>query len=311
MTTQRTPEWLAERREGITSTDIPVILGLSPYKSEAALAREKAGDESEHDEATLRRFRFGLALEAVIRDEDELEHGIRLRRVNRLLRHREIPWAMTSLDFERVGERTIVEAKSTASRRWDEGVPADVEAQVRWQMGVARYPRAHVAVLRSGSELACYDLEHDPALFDGLVAVAADFRRRLAEGGPFAESLASIRARWPSDDGSEMAADAETAEAVRDLLATRAVIDELEAKEEALKVAIQTRMGEASLLVGDGWHAVWRRTRDREEVDWKGVAAGLLAAMPETERTALVGLHTSVRPGFRPFRLVTDKESTR
>jgi len=307
---QRTPEWLAARRDGITSTDLPIILGLSPYRSEASLAREKLGGPvDEPDAATERRFRFGLALEAVIRDEDELEHGIRLRRVNRLIRHRELAWAMTSLDFERVGERCIVEAKTTRSGRWDDGLPQDVEAQVRWQMGVAGYPAAHVAVLRSGSELVCFDLEHDPATFDDLVAVAQDFRRRLAEGGPFTENAASIRARWPADDGSEIAADAETAEAVLALLATRAQIADLERAEEALKVAIQTRMADAAVLVGDGWRCTWKRTKDREEVDWKSVAAGLLPTLPESERAALVGLHSTVRAGFRPFRVSMDKEA--
>src|SRR5512135_1267475 len=125
MIAQRTPEWLAARRVGITSTDIPVLLGLSPYKSEATLAREKAGEDQEVDAATARRFRLGLAMEEIIRAEDEMEHGYKLRRVNRLLYHPELPWAMTSLDFERVGEKTIVEAKTSRSGRWDDGVPQD------------------------------------------------------------------------------------------------------------------------------------------------------------------------------------------
>ena len=40
---QGSAEWLAARRQMVTSTDLPVIMGLSPYKSEATLAREKLG----------------------------------------------------------------------------------------------------------------------------------------------------------------------------------------------------------------------------------------------------------------------------
>lgn len=302
-----TDEWRAVRRASITSTDIPILLGLSPYKSEGQLAREKLG-EAEPEEET-RRMRLGRALEVVIRAEDETEHGIRLRRVNRILTHSRIAWAKTSLDFERVGEKVIVEAKSSSAGRWDEGLPQDIEAQVQWQMAVGGYPRAHIAALRFGSELACFDLDADPALFDNLVAVATDFRRRLADGGPFAESAASLRQRYPSDDGTEAIADTETAEAVAELLATRTSRKSLEATEEALEVAIKGRMGTAAVLIGHGFRVTWKRTKDSETVDWKSVATGLLTTLPETERVALVGLATTVRPGFRPLRVVADKEA--
>lgn len=305
----RSPEWLTERRAGISSTDLPIILGLSPYRSEASLAREKLdGEEQPTDEAQERRFRFGLALEAVIRAEDELEHGIRLRRINGLIHHRELPWAITSLDFERVGERTIVEAKSTRSGRWDDGLPQDVEAQVRWQMGVARYPRAHVAALRHGSELTCFDVEHDEATFTGLVRIAEDFRARLAAGGPFAENAESVKRRYPSDSGAEMAADAELTILVRTLVALREQRRGTERAEADIETAIKSRMGAVAILNGEGFHITWKRTKDVEQTDWRAVADGLLRQLPETERTALVGLATTVRPGFRPFRVVTDKE---
>lgn len=310
MPRQRTEEWLELRRGGITSTDIPVILGLSPYKSEAALAREKAGepDQDQPDAKRERMMRLGLTLEDVTRSEDELEHGIKLRRVNRMLVHRQLDWAMTSLDFERVGERTIVEAKASRAGRWDDGIPQDVEAQVRWQMGVADYPRAHVAVLRSGSELVCFDVDHDPDLFDGLVVIAEDFRRRLGEGGPFAESSASVKARWPADDGTEMVADADLTEAVERLLAVRDITRQAEAEAEAIETAIKSRMADHAVLAGQGFRITWKRTKDGEQTDWKSLAAGLLRELPETERTALVGIHSTVRPGFRPFRVVKEKE---
>lgn len=303
---QRTDEWHAVRRGGISSTDLPVILGLSPYKSEAALAREKLGtpDAESTDPKRERMMRLGLSLEAVVRTEEEIEHGVKLRRVNRLLTHPRLPWAMTSLDFERVGERTIVEAKTSRAGRWDDGLPQDVEAQCQWQAGVAGYPRVHVALLRSGSELQCFDVEHDPAVFEGLVVIAEDFRRRLTEGGPFAENAASIKARYPRDDGGEMVADADTAAIVADLVSLRGRRKDMEQEEEQLETAIKTRMGETAKLRGTNFTVTWRRTKDRAVTDWRPIAEGLLKTCSAEEREALLGLYSRTEPGFRPFRIV-------
>ena len=301
MTIQGSEEWLAERRLGVTSTDIPAILGVSPWTSEGDVARAKAGVVEEHDEETQRRFRVGRALEAVIRAEDELEHGIKLRRVHRFIVDPDRPLLRTSLDFERVGERVIVEAKSSASRDWDAGLPEYVEAQVRWQMGVARYPRAHVAALRFGQTLLCFDIDHDPATFDQLVLIAEDFWRRYETGGPFAETTASSRRAWPNDDGTVIAADPETEEAIVDLLATRARLAADAEREEALRAAIQTRMGPASRLLYPGGAITWRRTKEITETAWKDLAADALGQLDPVTIDGLVARHTTTKPGIRRF----------
>ena len=111
---EHTDEWYEARRAGVTSTDVVAILGLSRYASEGDIAREKLSGERRPDDdpASLRRKRIGLAVQDVIKAEEEVEHGIKLRRVKRLIEHPDLPWALTSLDFERVGERTIVEVKA-------------------------------------------------------------------------------------------------------------------------------------------------------------------------------------------------------
>ena len=68
--------------------------------------------------------------------------------------------------------------------------------------------------------------------------------------------------------------------------------------------------GNAAVMhAGPWWRATWKRTKDREETDWKAVGAELLTPMPETERVALVGRHTTVRQGMRPFRVTAEKET--
>jgi putative phage-type endonuclease len=298
--------WLDYRRTVITATDLPVLLGLSPWRCEADLADEKLYGTAV--EPNL-RMRVGSALEPLIAEEYERATGRRVRRVRGMMRHRDIEWAAASPDATVIGERRLVEFKRSTSRtRFADGIPQDVEAQVAWQLGVSGYPAADIAVLLGDDDLVITEQAADPALFDNLVAVAADFRRRLGEGGPFARSEERIRHDHPADDGSEIVADNDTAEAVRALLAVRASIARMEEDEQRLKAAIEARMGEAAIMVGPGFRVSWKRTKDSEQTDWRSIATGLLTTLPETERATLVGLHTTVRPGFRPLRVTEEKE---
>jgi putative phage-type endonuclease len=301
---QGSDEWLVARRSSVSSTDLGVLLGLSPYRSEADLADEKLG-RLDRPGATL-PMKVGLALEPLIAAEYTLATGNRLRRSRTLVRHPRIDWAVASPDFYVVGKPWLMEAKWSTSSRWRDGLPQDVESQVQWQLGVTRRDRCDVAALLGGRELSVFPIEFDAAVFDGLVDIALDFRARLADGGPFSESLDSLKRRYPADDGSEMVAGGLLLEAVTTLLDVRGRRKALEADEERLEVLIKESMGEATSLVGPGFRVTWKRTKDVATVDWKSVADGLLRTLPETERDALVGIATTVRAGFRPFRVVVD-----
>jgi len=300
---QGSDEWMAARRASVSSTDLSAILGLSPYRSEADLADEKLNGDRR--ESTL-PMRIGLALEPVIRDEYERQTGERLRRIRTLARHPRVPWAVASPDYAVVGRHKLVEAKWTTSRRWNDGLPQDVESQVVWCLGVMGWREADVAVL-DGRELRVHPVTYDDDTFEGLLDVAQDFRSRLAAGGPFSHSLDSLKRAYPADDGSELIAGGLVLEAVTTLLDVRGRRKALEADEERLEVLIKESMGEASVLLGPGWKVHWKRTKDLVSVDWKVVAEGLLRTLPDEEREALVSLYTTVKPGFRPMRVVTER----
>ena len=304
---QGTPSWLAVRRDLITATDISVLLGVNPWKCEADLADEKLG-VAEPVESNI-RMRIGTALEPLIAAEYEAATGRKVRRVHGLWRHPTVEWAGASPDFTVVGEQRLLETKWSGSRtRFADGLPDDVSAQAAWQCFVSGYPVCDVAAL-VGDDVRIFTVPADAQLQSHLVAIAADFRRRLAEGGPFAQSSESLKRRYPADDGTELVADADIADAVRALVALRDRRKALEEDEGHLETAIKTRMALATRLVGDGWSVTWKRTKDRTETDWKAVAADLLAPMPEPDRAAVVGSHGIVREGFRPFRVSWGKET--
>lgn len=328
---QRSPEWHEARRSLITSTKLPVILGLSPYKSEGQLAREMLGQADPEPESLM--MQIGSALEPVIAGAYEREYGVRLRRMRTLVMHPQIEWAAASPDFRRVGERYLVETKNSVSKRWD-GVelPQDVEAQVRWALGCTGYAIGDVALLHYG-KLRRFTVEHDQKTFDGLVKIAADFRKRLAAGGPFEENAASVKSRWPRDDGTEMVADEETSALVYQLFEWSKSIAAAEKTVEEIETRIKAVMRDASVLVGKGFSVTWKRAKDSSTVDHESIAKayreliervfddadrGDIATVPfrlaadsyepVTRETldAIESLHTAIKPGSRRFT-PTDK----
>jgi putative phage-type endonuclease len=308
---QGTPEWLEARRSLITATDLPVILGLSPYKCEADLADEKAGKAQEPPSP---RMRVGSMLEPLIGELYTEQTGRVIVPWGHLAIHPDLEWAAATPDFEEWGydgmPGRIVEAKRTSSRsRFADGLPQDIEAQVVWQLGVTGYPVADVAALIGDDRLEVFTVEANPALFADLVAVAEDFRRRLEAGGPFARDNARIRRDHPVDDGTELTADGDLEEAVEALVAVRASIKASKELEGALVERITTRMGPAAILRGSGWKATWKASRAPVITNWEGIATGLLRTLPETERDTLVGLHQTVGKAQRPFRVWMDKET--
>jgi hypothetical protein len=63
------------------------------------------------------------------------------------------------------------------------------------------------------------------------------------------------------------------------------------------------RIATASQVDGPGWRITWKQAKDREVVNYKSIAEGLLATLSEEDRLALVGIHTNTTPGSRPFVL--------
>lgn len=304
---QHSPEWLAYRRTVITGTDLPVLLGLSPYKCEADLADEKMGAEREPPSV---RMRIGSALEHLIAEEYEAQTGRRFRHSRAMIRHPRIEWAAASLDGTTVGERRVVELKWTGYRsRFADGLPRDVEAQVAWQLGVSGYPVADVAVLTPDGMLPPFEVAADPAVFADLVSVAEDFRRRLAEGGPFARNDERVRRDFPADDGVMLPATPDVVALAHELADARAALKEAKAREDTIGSALR-----AILLGSSGVEGVltYRKSADSTRVNWPAVAlayrALLAASVADAELDAVITVHSETKTGPRTLRLSKEME---
>jgi putative phage-type endonuclease len=121
---------------------------------------------------------WGTLLEPIVAAHYTRRTGNKVRRVNAVLQHPNIPWMLANLDREVIGtpEVQILECKTAGingARLWRDGVPEYVQLQVMHQLAVTGKQAADVAVLIGGQDLQVFRIERDEALIAKLIAGAA------------------------------------------------------------------------------------------------------------------------------------------
>lgn len=185
-------EWLAKRRQGIGSSDIAGIIGVSPYASPLSLYHVKRGDLPEDDDRE--RFRMGRLLEDVIAGLHAERHPEHRITTCGMYAHADWPWQLATPDrlllpIEGHPPVALLEAKTDA-QGWlwgDDGthdVPEYVRAQVTWQMDVLGVPRAWVGLLDGSFEYREYVVPYDAVYAKALRNAGEEFWRSVQDGQP-------------------------------------------------------------------------------------------------------------------------------
>jgi putative phage-type endonuclease len=203
-------EWLAARRQGVTASEIAILLGLSPYGSPFALYHQKRGDlpdqEDDMSMAIGRHFEDFVAGQfAMQHDEFHLAGDGRT-----LYAHPERPWQLATPDrivndvrfdmlpgvdevFEEYEPYAVLEAKTDGGfDGWgDDGtdeIPVHYRCQVLWQMDVLGVTTGFVACLfMNRRQLRVYELQMDSQAEQDLELMRAEahvFLARIDNGDP-------------------------------------------------------------------------------------------------------------------------------
>lgn len=96
MTNNRT-EWLKARRSGIGGSDVAAILGLSRYKTAVDVYEDKIATDEPKDAQSDAAY-FGSVLEDVVAQEFSKRTGMKIQRVNKMLRMGEGDWMIANID---------------------------------------------------------------------------------------------------------------------------------------------------------------------------------------------------------------------
>ena len=252
------PKWLAERRTRISSSDIPIILGLG-YKgwTPAKLAEIKLGITGEMEASE--RMQLGTVLEPEAVRRWERKHGRETSRAPSLCVNKERPWQSATPDRLIDGFRHLLEAKvifDYPDDEWGEDgsarIPEKHVCQTTWQMDTVGGELCDVTALFVPHEQRSYQIEYDAELAEMLRAAGLEFYEFInSEGVPppdwRPEVTADVMGKCLSVrpwECRELTAAEE--EAAREYKRYKEVIKEAEEEAEKLKAKILQAAGDAS-----------------------------------------------------------------
>ncbi|WP_181785381.1 YqaJ viral recombinase family nuclease [Streptomyces phytophilus] len=152
-------QWLAARRDGIGSSDVPAILGVADLSSPLKVWHDKRGDDV--DDAGDAAH-WGNVLEEPVAREWARRNRSVIEPIGLTARDG-AQWMRCTLDRhviecplpETRREICALEVKTRSafkSAQWHAGCPDDVLAQILWQLAVTGYGHMHYAVLIGGND---------------------------------------------------------------------------------------------------------------------------------------------------------------
>lgn len=183
-------EWLQERMTGIGGSDAGTILGVNKWKSKTQLFFEKTNPEM-IQEISNDAIHFGNVLEDVVAEEFAARTGKKVRRDNRMLRHPDHHFMMANLDRVVVGEKALLECKTTSqynAEQWeDDNVPAQYLCQIQHYMAVTGFEKAYIAVLIGGQSFIWKEIQRDEELIQIIITAEKDFWENYVQAGVIPE----------------------------------------------------------------------------------------------------------------------------
>lgn len=312
-----------DRTAGIGGSDIPAILGVSPYATPTDVWLEKTHHPSWQPKKVSPEMRFGTLLEPVLRaayaeDRSTVVHATGEKTY----------WADDHIRYAHldglIANEGIWEGKCPFQtyRNWTDGPPVYVHAQIQHYMDITGEPFCDVSALAAGLDpiFQTFRIPADPVAQEHIRTAALRFwNDHVLTGFPPAALPAALE--FPTHIGDLMVtADGEAETLAMSLFEAKGNTAEAEADADALKEALKKKIGKAAGMVGDGWRIRWKKNADSSKTDWKlvagiwrkqieealgaddpGEALRLLAdsAPPDT----IVSLYTTTQPGARPFVL--------
>ena len=255
-------EWLALRKEVVTSTEMAGLFGVSRWTSAFQLWHEKR-DLVESSFVETERTKWGLRLEKVVAEAVAEKLGIQVWEEDefRMSRSHGIG---ASYDFkaEYELEMTPLEVKTVDPMQFREHfvaegdelieLPLEYELQLQTQLALYDSEKIIFGVLVGGNKLYTIIREEDPKVLDAILKKAKEFQEMTEPPAPSYEQDADTINKIYSH--AEVGEEIGAGEELDRLMGTYAHLHEIESGaakgKSAVKAQIQEQIGTASKIFG-------------------------------------------------------------
>ncbi|MEE1814258.1 YqaJ viral recombinase family protein [Streptomyces sp. SP18ES09] len=283
--------WLHARRNGLGSSDIAAILGISRYGNALSVYHDKTGGlpiDGDDSEPAL----WGRAFEETVAREWARRNRSVVRRVG-LVQNVDRPWQMCTLDRRVLEcpladgrEKCAVEIKcrdKMKAGQFRRGVADDVLVQTLWQADVCGFDHVHAAVLIGGNDYRQFVIrvaDHADLIADLRAAGARAWEQITTRRPPSVpgdadpDVLLDLYDRLYADREGEVdiTRDVDTQDAVADYLDAHADFAAAEKRKKAAKARILSGLGGAQSATVLGVRHVSLDEQSREHCDVKRLA---------------------------------------
>jgi len=269
-----TNEQRIARLNGIGGSDMPIILGLSSYKTPYQLYLEKINPDVKEDSTTALQY-WGNRLEDVIREEFEKRNNI-IVTLPDTVTHKDHDFLLGNVDGYIKEWDCVLEVKNVSqfmAKEWgDENsdqIPLPYLVQVAHYCSVMNAKGAYIAALIGGNDYREYYYERDLALEERLIAAGKIFWNCVqTRTPPEPINIDDLRLKYPAHQPDKsIAANEPLLNELGELASVKLEIKKLNQLEERYKFNVMQFMGDAECLVnGNGepivsWKANKRGSR--------------------------------------------------
>jgi putative phage-type endonuclease len=184
------PQWLDERKNGISASECAAACGVSEYQTPRELYHRKRGELPPIEEN--RAMRLGRKMESVIADEFELEAGMKIQdRQPGLFRHAEFNWILATpdgiltptelIEVKKMNERR---AEKSLGEQYTDQVPYEWNAQCQQQMFVMNASIVWMPVLVGSDDFRVYVVERHERAIEKILHRVNRLWKQIQTGNP-------------------------------------------------------------------------------------------------------------------------------
>lgn len=245
-----------DRRLGIGGSDMPIIMGLSSYKTPYQLYLEKIGEIESSQDMTDSQY-WGNNLEAVIRDEFKKRNNVQVQTPDTIV-HPFHDFLRANIDGFIPEWNAVLEVKCASSfmaNEWGEDgsdvIPMQYIIQVAHYCAVTNADFAYIAVLIGGNDYREFKYKRDISIENRVIEEAKKFWDCVqAKTPPEPSNQYDLRLMFPKHDPEKVKKiESNVIEQLKTLNETRFKIKQLSEIEEKYKFNVMQFMQDAECLV--------------------------------------------------------------